>query len=42
MIQLLKSNNSTWIHTSSMLDFDVGRIPSVSITMPESDVGTLC
>jgi len=27
--------------TSSILDFDVGRVPAVSMTIPESDVGTL-
>jgi hypothetical protein len=27
--------------TSSILEFDVGRVPAVSITIPESDVGTL-
>ncbi len=28
-------------HTSSILDFDVGNVPAVSMTIPESDVGTL-
>jgi hypothetical protein len=35
--KVLKDNS----HTSSILDLDVSCVPSVSITIPESDVGTL-
>jgi hypothetical protein len=41
LIQLMKKKRKKIRLTSSILDFDVGRVPAVSMTIPESDVGTL-